>query len=589
MNMHPDLKHAFDTNLSALEVIRLFTKHHSGVPEKRIGLRSQHELKPSDSSFWDTWQPLCHKLHRFSDPESPPASEAFMSIHKGLTRDVISWLCDSGRTSNVYLIEESQAHTENINENYRVNVFATVCYDAHRFGTPFRDTSGIIPPCFSLLSAALAAHYPPFRCILAKTLIDNPEVLNLPTRTQFKKLIYEPWKALQISHPQYVAAPPVIVLRGDDPSFWNEEHLRPIYDFASPRHGLSLLWIISFGRKCKLPIQDLLDPFECPRVTRLPVCYNDAPADTELFLRHRLSILRQKYKEMFVHDEVWPSEEQMSLLSRIFSGSFDAVDVVTQFVDYEGDGGPKAHLKTFLAYMVDSPSPSDEQPYCALDHFYTRAFSNIPSELLPVVKRVISVYETRSRRFNISESEIRFLTYEASLRIVCHYTNPSELLKPVGRFSPKAHGSEIKKVMENALWKFYYAPATGSHPEWTLLRRFDFRCLALFQGTYYWANFFSFVRRLYVWDKNNSPSLVRVEPVSALDSQFIDKCKGLAAPLDLQDKGESWEMRPTGPKYVLLGLEAGTVLVVLATTRGPGVKPRYCGFSIYTSAMLEYM
>ncbi|KAF7771697.1 hypothetical protein Agabi119p4_6008 [Agaricus bisporus var. burnettii] len=648
MMMHPELKHALDANLSALEVIRLFTKHHSGILEECIGLDVQDELEPSDCSFWDTWQPLFREVPWFC-LEPPPVSEAFLSIHKDLTREVISWLCDSGRTSNVYLIEEALTQTDNIYENYRANAFASICYDAHRFGLSLRGVPHS-PPDISLLCGALAEHYPPFRRILTQILFDNTEILNLPARTQFKKLIYEPWKALQISHPQYVAAPPVVVLRWHDPTFISsdEELLRSVCEFASMRHAPPLLWIISFSPKCKLSIQDLLDPFY-PRLTRVSVCYNDASSDTELFLHHRFGIIRQKHKEMFTEHEVWPLEEQMCHLTRIFSGSFDAVDVVTQFVDYEGDGGPKAHLKTFLDYMVDSPSPSDEQPYCAIDHFYTRTFSNVPPDLLPVVKQVLSVCcwgnhpnyvtsfvlacllslrhdvvlgvlrrlrrwavilhredeidlydpsrffkdfledETRSRCFNISESEFRFLIYEVSPRILSHYSNPSESLKPVKQFALKSHGSEIKKFMDNALWTFYYAPAMGSHTEWTLLRRFNFRCLAYSQSKFHRPDLFNFVKKLYALDKNNSPNIVRVVPTGPLDRQFIEKCEGIAEPLDLEEEGEWWGLRPTGPKYVLLGLEAGTVLVVLATTRGPGVKLEYYGYSIYTSAMLEYM
>ncbi|KAF7771816.1 hypothetical protein Agabi119p4_6127 [Agaricus bisporus var. burnettii] len=649
MTMHPELKHALDANLSALEVIRLFTKHHSGISEERVELVVQGELEPSDRLFWDTWQPL----GRFtSHPGSRSSvSRACLSIHSDLTREIISWLCDSGRRSNVYLIQEAQIQTDFAHEILRANAFASICYDAHRFGLPLQGTLDFPPDMFRIC-AALATHYPPFRRILTKILFDNTEIRNMPKRTQFKKLIYEPWKSLQISHPHYVATPPVIVLRCDDPTFWDEELLRSIYEFASPRQALPLLWIMSFNPECKLPIQDLLDAFECPRLTRLPVCYNDASADTELCLNHRFSILRQKHMEIFTEHEVWPSEEQMSQLITIFSGSFDSIDVVIEFIDWEGDGGPKAHLETFLAYMVDSPSPSGEQPYCALDHFYTQALYAIPPDLLSVVKRVLSIcyckgrlhnmtsfllacllsvgqdtvlgvlrrlcrwavilhredgvdwYDPcpffrgfledakRSTCFNISKFEMGFLTYEVSLRILCHYPNPCESLKPVGRFAPKAQGSDIKKYMDIALWTFYYVSATGSHPEWTLLRRFDFRFLAHSQGNLNWNILIVFAKELYAWDKkysNHSPNIVRAKPAGRLDRQLIEKCEGLAEPLDLEEKGGWWQLRPTGPKYVLLGLEAGTVLVVLATDTSPLIEIEYCGFSIYTSAMLEYM
>ncbi|XP_006459648.1 hypothetical protein AGABI2DRAFT_116610 [Agaricus bisporus var. bisporus H97] len=140
MTMHPELKHAIDLNLSALELIRLFTKHHSGIPEEHVELLdAEYELMPSDCSFWDNWHPLLHKFYWYQGFEPPPISEAFLSIHKNLTREVISWLCDSGRRSNVYLIEEAQTPTQYFNENFRAHAFASICYDAHRFGQPLRD------------------------------------------------------------------------------------------------------------------------------------------------------------------------------------------------------------------------------------------------------------------------------------------------------------------------------------------------------------------------------------------------------------------------------------------------------------------
>ncbi|KAF7783305.1 hypothetical protein Agabi119p4_2681 [Agaricus bisporus var. burnettii] len=642
--MHPEVKRALDTNLSVLEVIRLFTKHHSGVPEDRIELRLnwELELRHSDFSFWDTWKPLFRKLFWYSDPEPASASEPFLSIHKNLTREIISWLCDSKRRSNIHLIAEGQTQTENASENHRGNAFATICYDAHRFGLPLRDAPRLPPGIFSLC-AALATHSPPYRRILTRILIEDPKVFKLSTRTRFKKLIYEPWKTLQISHPQYVAAPPVIVLRWHDPKFWDEELLSSIYEFASP-----LLWIISFSPKFKLPIQDLLDPFKCPRLTRLPVCYNDAPADTKLFLHHRFNILRQKHKEMFTKHEVWPSEDQMFQLTRIFMGSFDAIDVVIYFVDWEGDGGPKAHLEKFLAYMVDSPSPSDERPYCALDYFYNQAFSAIPHNIFPVVKRILSVCcwegnpypvsslrlacllsnghdsvlgvlphlfrwalisheillylpspfcrsfladAKRSGRFHIPKSEIRFLSYEASLRIIRHSPNPFKSMKPAEWFDPKAP-FEFVLAMDYAFKAFYYASDTGSHSEWALLRHFDFGYLSHYSSRssrIHWFKFLSILQELHAWDKVSSPNIVRVEPAGDLDKLFIDKCEGLAEPLELKNRQEYRELRPTGPKYVLLGLEARTVLVVLGTLRDPGIIPVYYGFSIYTSAMLDCM
>jgi hypothetical protein len=49
--------------------------------------------------------------------------------------------------------------------------------------------------------------------------------------------------------------------------------------------------------------------------------------DIALVLRSKFSTLHHKHKEMFDDDEMWSSEEQMSLLIRIVSGVFKFVDV----------------------------------------------------------------------------------------------------------------------------------------------------------------------------------------------------------------------------------------------------------------------
>jgi hypothetical protein len=237
---------------------------------------------------------------------------------------------------------------------------------------------------------SLAARYPPYRRILAENLIDNPGILELPTRTRFKKLVHEPWRTLQASHPQYIAAPPVIVIHWLS-DYDDEELLCSIGEFGSLQGSPPLLWVISLDRNMKLPIRDLLHPLAPSAYTPVPVCYDNAQSDAELILRHHFTDLcNRNYQEISHRDEKWPSDEQMSHLVRIVSGVIESIDAIIDFVDGADGGGPEAHLKTFLSYMVDSASPSDERPYCALDHFYTHAFSNIPPHHQSVVKRVLS-------------------------------------------------------------------------------------------------------------------------------------------------------------------------------------------------------
>ncbi|KAF7771647.1 hypothetical protein Agabi119p4_5958 [Agaricus bisporus var. burnettii] len=645
MTMHPELEHAFNAGLSIPEVINIFMKHHSAAIEKhmdKLSVFSSLNGNHSESAFWDTWQPLFRRLpHTLILPSPKIVNDPFLSIRKALTRDIISWLCDSKRRSNVYLIVEQQKPTLHTNENTRAHLFANICNKAQRFGLPIRDNPNSLWHGIDPLMGELAAFCPSYCRILTKALVDNPGIFSLPTRTRFKKLIHEPWKALQESHPQYITAPPVVVLRWDS-KLLDEELLRSICEPGSSQHSSSLLWIISIDTNLKFAMQDLLHPFPPFRYSTLPVSYKEGYADAALILHHRFSALRHKHKEMFDEDQVWPSEKQMSHLIRIVSGVAGFVEVIIHFVDWEDDGGPGARLETFLTYMVDSPSPSDERPFHALDHFFTHTLSNLPADLLSIVKQVFGIVyygiyrvtplelacllphwkdtlhtvlpqvyrlavirtdgnneynswfrgflenSKRSGRFYTPESESRLCIFQASLHILSHASNLTAMLNLMARgtqIDPCTYRRTTETLRLFACYTLCeFGDITAFNQAYTmstLLRRFDFRCLAHTCDKFNLGRFMKFLRRLFS-EKNSSRHIVRVQPIDLLDMQFIEKCDGFAEPLDLEE-----EQLPLSPKYVLLGFETGTVLALLATRKGYDIGSR--GVNIYTSDMLDYI
>lgn len=183
---------------------------------------------------------------------------------------------------------------------------------------------------------------------------------------------------------------PVVVL------VWNFEEIqelfRSICEADSSSRSSPLLWIISIDADYILPQPlDSLDPFLQFQYTRLPIRYNDGVSDTALILHHRFDTLSQRYKGMWDRDEKWPTKKQMSHLIMLFPGVFESIDALINFVDCMEGGGPRVHLHIFLAYMDDSPSPSDDRPYCALDHFYIKAYSHIPPHLLSIAQDILSI------------------------------------------------------------------------------------------------------------------------------------------------------------------------------------------------------
>jgi hypothetical protein len=256
-------------------------------------------------------------------------------------------------------------------------------------------------------------------------------------------------------------------------------------------------------------------------------------------------------------DEKWPSDEQMSHLIRIVSGVIGSIDAIIDFVERADGGGPEACLEIFLSYMVDSPSPSNERPYCALDHFYIHAISNIPPDLLSVVIQVLSIiyYSTYSLEMTplriacllsigtdtilsiysylsglaISFDGSSFLAHplfghflndpkrsgqaaahyrksgpvvlETFLHVLSYSSNLLELMKSRVGMIPVTPNAYIElEGLRCMISTFFCVPDIVSRPvclERVLILRFDFRCLANTSDEIHASFFRLFLRSLY--------------------------------------------------------------------------------------------
>lgn len=309
----------------------------------------------------------------------PSLDDPRLNTRKELRGRLVSWLCNVKRDRNIFWVTEPPGTP---NDLTAAKTFAVICTEIRRLGVYYDFTATNV---VSGLAGQLAARHPPYRSLLAKQFIDIPTLRKQSVRSQLKKLIFEPWRALQTSHPHYVTTPPVIILD------WCDDHLHSsirelfelISEYSLPNH-CSLLWVFvgcpGPGVRPAKQNRSLL-PAPCENI-QLSINDNEVPEDTELILRHSFHRFRQEHKEMFDEDEVWPSREQISELVKIISGVLEFVDVVLRFINSE-ENGPKAQLDAFLAYMANSPSPSDLTRYRTLDHFYIHALSNIPSDVLP--------------------------------------------------------------------------------------------------------------------------------------------------------------------------------------------------------------
>ncbi|KAF9440829.1 hypothetical protein P691DRAFT_781273 [Macrolepiota fuliginosa MF-IS2] len=80
------------------------------------------------------------------------------------------------------------------------------------------------------------------------------------------------------------------------------------------------------------------------------------------------------------------------------------------------------------------------------------------------------------------------------------------------------------------------------------------------------------------------PDLVRTDAKSTSDQQLIDKCRGVARPLELHGRRYSFSQRAPvhPPRYALLGHGAQTVLIILC---GDG-DDMFGEFTFYSLEML---
>lgn len=272
-----------------------------------------------------------------------------------------------------------------------VETLMVICTEIHRLGAYYPDLGvGELTSVIRDLAGQLAARYPPYRPLLAKQFIDNPTLLEQPMRSQFKKLIFEPWKTLQVSHPHYVTMPPVIILRWNDINRLQStfELLELVTEHSQPGICPPLLWVIFGCPRVHFPGRPFLQlVLPVSHYIKLSLSDDEVAGDTGLILRHAFNQFRRKRKEMFDEDETWPSQIQISRLGKIVSGVLEFVDVLLRFI---GCGGStKAQLETFLSYMVDSPLPSNISRYCALDHFYSQALHDIPPEIFPDTRNIL--------------------------------------------------------------------------------------------------------------------------------------------------------------------------------------------------------
>ncbi|KAF9441179.1 hypothetical protein P691DRAFT_684778, partial [Macrolepiota fuliginosa MF-IS2] len=170
-------------------------------------------------------------------------------------------------------------------------------------------------------------------------MLDDPMILTKAAHLQFKKLIVEPWEAIRVSHPHYLSKPLLIIIdifslhpqRGY-PEDWQRKLIGLISDYSQLHQNSPILWLF-----CSHPtpgLWQLLDKAVHPlRCELSSVSLNDAEAqrDTRYLLDEGFRRIRKGHN---IDDTpTWPSEEQLSRLTKATSGVHFFTNAVLNFID----------------------------------------------------------------------------------------------------------------------------------------------------------------------------------------------------------------------------------------------------------------
>ncbi|KAF5353932.1 hypothetical protein D9756_007352 [Leucocoprinus leucothites] len=426
MVLQPEIEAALRADLPTRELISILRKHQllpigeyyyelSGTDEfgKRFAiLKSRHHLK---SSYWECWGPLVGILShssKYVDPiivreDESEVSYQNMDLRKAAWKRLLKWLCDPLRGGNLLLIRDVFLWGS---QSAFSKVATQTCLTMNRLGAIIPISPLLIQyqprELVQALCDQLCKKFPPYRRVLAETLMDTPTIFNkLDFFYLLRMLIILPWNKLKISHPQYVVTPIVIFLDWYfDPNLDTRErginsYLRDLLWLITEDRLVNspcLLWIMT-GYWDPLTISAMFwqDPLRFQHIREL-IGNDEATRYTEAILSIRFQGIHNRHPDLFDSDEQWPLEDELKHIARVISSVDIFIELLTRFVDLGGPDGPRKRLNKCLAYISNSPCSTLESPFKPLIHFYNQFMSDIPSQFFPHAIHVLECLYQRA-------------------------------------------------------------------------------------------------------------------------------------------------------------------------------------------------
>lgn len=269
--------------------------------------------------------------------------------------------------------------------------------DLGRFGASYffsrpndlDDPDTVIPT----LAFQLASGHHHYKGVISQRLADDPSILSKNRRTQFRKLIIEPFQYLMSQNKASTTEPLLIIIDGLDECKGQEaqrEFIKLIGDHTRSVDEFPLFWMI-----CSRPeshLKSLLAnphwPITCQR-EELVIDDTEAQQDAMRILRSEFDKIRHDNEDRLGID--WPSEADLRLIAVAASGHLGFASFIIRFIDDKEYNDPDGQLQVCLRFLGGSSMPGAINPLHALDLLYHRILSDIPADVLPTTKRILGI------------------------------------------------------------------------------------------------------------------------------------------------------------------------------------------------------
>lgn len=273
---------------------------------------------------------------------------------------------------------------------------AEYCQGAGRLGAAFffsrenerDDHLRVIPT----LAHRLAVQDPEYRKLVTRILGEDSTILEHNLRSQFQRLIVEPFAQLDSQGSRYR----LIILDGLDECKEEDaqcEFVKLINEYTRQNRKSPLLWMI-----CSRPeahLKRLLPRIDLTTCQLEELSIDDIEAKEDVY-----RILRDGFRDIcnrwpgfcdVEDDGTWPSETQLRQIAAVASGLFIFAATILKFVDDKHYRNPQSQLEICLESITSSAAQGSVNPLDALDHLYRRILSAIHPSTFPITTRILSL------------------------------------------------------------------------------------------------------------------------------------------------------------------------------------------------------